>query len=257
MPSAIFPVSRSLGRFLPQLFCATVLFFGSGARTPAEEAVASGDAFAAALKKAIKEKDEKTLLSYVSAEGLSEAGKARQAESFRSLLAGPDVYDVTLGPLPVDFPPFFIMNGKRYEPTDPPAGIVTVSLKQENGLTSTQLVYAIVGGKYRLVTTRVVPIDWKGPRDVRLGYVLRGQGAESAVTRVRFNASGVDLDRTYHGPATDFWGQRIDGIEVTVSDPRAAVQLTVMADGKEIFKSEPQEGPGTISYAPKNPEAPK
>lgn len=213
------------------------------------------DVFTETLKKAITEDDTETLLSFADSEGLSGEARQRQIESLKVTYPSTNVFAVSLGPLPVDFPPFFIMHGKRYEPTHPPAGIVTISFRQESGLTSKQLAYAIVDGKYKIVATKSTDLEWKGPKDSSLGYILEGTGAESAVVRIKFNASGVDMDRTFHGAAINLWGQHFTEVEVASEDPKASLTLKVLRDGKEIYKSETLTGAGKILYAGDKPQA--
>ncbi len=213
------------------------------------------DVFTEALKKAITENDTETLLSFADSEGLSGEARQRQIESLKVTYPSTNVFAVSLGPLPVDFPPFFIMHGKRYEPTHPPEGVVTISFRQESGLTSKQLAYAIVEGKYKIVATKSTQLDWKGPPDSSLGYILEGTGAESAVVRIKFNASGVDMERTFHGAAINLWGQHLNEVEVTNEDPKASLTLKLLRDGKEIYKSETLTGAGKIHYAGDKPTA--
>lgn len=213
------------------------------------------DVFTETLKKAIIEQDTGTLLSFADDEGLTGEARQRQIESLKVTYPSTNVFSVSLGPLPVDFPPFFIMNGKRYEPTHPPVGIVTISFRQESGLTSKQLAYAVVDGKYKIVATKSIPLDWKGPPDASLGYIVEGPGAESAVVKVKFNASGVDMERTFHGASISLWGQHISEIEVTTDDPKASLLLKILRDGREIYKSETLTGAGKIVYAGDKPQA--
>lgn len=232
----------------------TILILGLAPLLPAADQP-DPDVFTETLKKAIIEQDTETLLSFADSEGLSGEARQRQIESLKVTYPSTNVFAVSLGPLPVDFPPFFIMNGKRYEPTHPPVGIVTISFRQESGLTSKQLAYAIVDGKYKIVATKGTQLDWKGPNDSSLGYILEGTGAEGAVVKIKFNASGVDLERTFHGAAINLWGQHFSEIEVTVDDPKASLALKVLRDGKEIYKSETLTGAGKILYAGDKPRA--
>lgn len=213
------------------------------------------DKFTEALKQAIMEQDEKTLQSFADDEGLSEEGQERQKLSVKKMFPSADVFSVSLGPLPVDFPMSFIMNGYLFEPTHPPEGIITVSFRQESGLTSRQYVYAVVDGKYKIVATKRKSLNWKGPPDTNLGFILEGDGAEAAVTTVRINASGVDVERVIHGASINMWGQHFNGIEVESKDPNANLTLKVIRDGKEIYKSEILKGAGKIIYAGDKPQA--
>jgi hypothetical protein len=205
------------------------------------------DAFTEAFKKAIVERDEKLLLTF--------ADSPAMGESLKKLFENPNVFSVSLGPLPPDFIPFFIKNGKKLEPAYPPEGIVTISVRQEGGLTSDRLAYAIVDGAYKIVSTKVVDLDWKGPEDSSLAFSVEGFQAESVVVRAKFNASGVDVEQTYHEPSGAFWAQYISEVEVVSDNPQALIMLKIIRDGKVIFKSEPLKGAGKIIYPGDKPRA--
>ena len=205
------------------------------------------DAFTTAFKKAIVERDEKAMLAFADSEAMG--------ESLKKLFENPDVFAVSLGPLPADFIPFFIKNGKRYEPSHPPQGMVTISVRQESGLTSNRLVYAIVDGAYKIVSTKVTDLDWKGPPDASLSFSVEGFGTEGASVKVKFNASGVDVEQTYLEPSGGLWAQYISEIEVTTENPQADMVLKVIREGKVIYTSEPLKGAGTIVYSGDKPQA--
>lgn len=207
------------------------------------------EAFTTAFKKAIVDRDEKTLLSFADSETMG--------DSLKKLFEEPDVYSVSLGPLPLDFSPFFIKDGKRYEPSHPPGGVVTISVRKDGGLTSNRLVYAIVDGSYKIVSTKITDLHWDGPPDASLGYSIEGFGADKVVVKAAYNASGVDVEQTYLDAYNAFWGQYITSLEVTSENPEALLVLKVIRDGKVIYKSEPLKGAGKISYSGEKPRAEK
>lgn len=215
------------------------LSFAAAADTP--------EAFTAAFQKAIVEKDEKTLNSFADSEGTGEA--------LKKLFENPDVFSVSLGALPPDFLPFFIKDGKRYEPTHPPAGMVTVSVRQVGGLTSSRFVYAIVDGAYKIVSTKVTDLDWKGPPDANLGYSVEGFGTENVTVKIKFNASGVDVEQLYLEPSGGIWAQYISEIEAATENPQADFVLKIIREGKVIYTSERLKGAGKIVYAGDKPQA--
>jgi hypothetical protein len=205
------------------------------------------DAFTAAFKKAIVERDETAMAAFADSEAT--------LQPLKKLFDHPDVFSVTLGPLPPDFIPFFIRSGKRYEPSHPPAGLVTISTRQEGGLTSNRLVYAIVDGAYKIVSTKVTDLDWKGPPDANLSFSLEGYGTENAVVKVKFNASGVDVEQTCREAFEAFWAQYVSEIEVTTENPQADFVLKVIREGQVIYISEPLKGAGKILYSGDKPQA--
>jgi hypothetical protein len=219
------------------LLAASLLVFVASAAAETPEA----GAFTAALKKAIVDRDETALVALADTDAM--------AQSLKALFANPNVFAVSLGPLPPDFIPFFIKDGKRYEPSHPPRGTVTVSFRQEGGLTSERFVYAVVDGAYKIISTKVTELNWKGPPDKELSFALEGFGTEGAVIKVKYNASGVDVEQTYHEPVGGFWCQHVSEIEVTTENPQASVVLKVIQQGKIIHTSEPLQGAGRIVYA--------
>lgn len=217
--------------------------------TAAAQEDPNAEAFTETFKKAIVERDEKTLLSF--------ADSASMGDALKKLFEEPNVFAVSLGPLPPDFTPFFIKDGKRYEPTHPPKGVVTISVRRDDGLTSNRLAYAIVDGSYKIVSTKVVDLDWKGPPDASLGFSVEGFGADRVVVKTKFNASGVDVEQTFAEPYGAFWGQSISEVEVEAESPQTDIVLKIIRDGKIIYKSEPLKGAGKITYSGDEPRAEK
>src|SRR5262249_49325799 len=146
---------------------------------------------------------------------ITDETKARSALSYARLFTNPDIFSVSLSPLPADFQPFMIANGKRYEPSNPPAGVVTISYRQKpNGLTSEQIPYAEVDGNYRLVSIKSSPLPWSGPPDVNIGFFVVGNGANRVETKARYNASGVDVSQFFTAPSASLAGQYFSEIVV-------------------------------------------
>jgi hypothetical protein len=199
------------------------------------------------LKKAIAEKDEKALIRLADSESMG--------ESLKKLFESPDVFAVSLGSLPPDFVPFFIKDGKRYEPSHPPEGMVTISVRQEGGLTSSRYVYAIVDGTYKIVSTKITDLGWKGPPDANLSYSIEGFGTQNVSVKITFNASGVDVEQTYLEPSGGLWAQYISEINVTTENPLADFVLKVIREGEVIYTSERLKGPGKIVYSGDKPQA--
>lgn len=222
-----------------------ILLLSLGPAAAAEKPDA--DAFTDALKKAIVEKDEKALLSFGDSEGTGQA--------LKKLFENPDVFSVSLGSLPPDFMPFFIKDGIRYEPSHPPEGMVTISVRQEGGLTSSRFVYAIVNGAYKIVSTKSTDLGWKGPPDANLGYSVEGAGTENVSVKIKFNASGVDVEQLYLEPSGGIWAQYISEIDVTTENPQADIVLKVIREGKVIYTSERLKGAGQIVYSGDKPQA--
>lgn len=202
------------------------------------------DTFTASLKRALVSQDQKAFLSLVDAP----PGRTELSESLKALFVNPDVFSVSLGPLPVDYQPFFIINGKRLEPSHAPKGVVTISFKKDAGLTSSQLPYTIVDGTYRIVTTKTTDLNWKGPPDANIGFFVVGDGAEDVEVKVRYNASGVDMEQVLHTSSASLFGQYFSGITVTTSDPAASLYLKVVSAQTEIYRSELLNGRGSLTY---------
>ena len=205
------------------------------------------DVFTGAIKKAIVEKDEKALVGLADSEAL--------AKALKTLFENPDVFAVSLGALPADFLPFVIKDGKRYEPSHPPEGMVTISVRQDSGLTSNRYVYSLVGGAYKIVSTKITDLGWKGPPDTGLSYSVEGFGTEAVSVKIKFNASGVDVEQLYLEPSGGFWAQYISEIEVTTANPQADFVLKVIREGRVIYTSERLNGPGKILYTGDKPQA--
>jgi hypothetical protein len=78
--------------------------------------------------------------------------------------------------------------------------------------------------------------------------MVLGQGADTARIFVEWNASGVDLSRTFSEAASTFWGQHIRSVTVTSDSEEASFKLMILEDGKTIYTSDPINGKGTLEY---------
>jgi hypothetical protein len=216
--------------------------------------LATPDALGEALKAALATGDPEKVAALADTAGLTEADRDHHRKSIRELTALGSVFSLAPGDLPPDLPESFVVNGRRFAPSHPPVGVLTVTFRTADGLTSRKIPYTVVDGRHVLVTTRSWRLPWRGPPDRQLKYTLAGPGAEAAEVRVRYSASGLDQDRVFRGDSAGVWGQFFEEISATVRHPKAEVRLTVSEGGSVIFSSDIQRGPGKLVY--QKPAAP-
>lgn len=210
---------------------------------------ASEEEFKAAYRTAMAERSVEKLEALTYTVGMSDQDKATATKMMAYLPAGREIESVHLKALPADLPREHIARGKKIEMTAPPVGIVEVVFaKGGEGMNTVSAPYAIVDGKYYVVGAKATDLNWSGPPDKTLNFMVIGSGMKDAQIKVRWNASGVDIEREFSQPSSSFLGQHIEQITVTSGDPSANLILSVREEGKEIYKSEPLKGAGTLEY---------
>lgn len=207
------------------------------------------DTFVKAVEEALNEKSAAKFDALLYTIGMSDADMQMVKRSQQHLLNNPGVDTIELAPLPADFQSVFIMRGKRIEPTALPIGIVKIKLKQAgNGMGSISFPYATVDGRFYLIGAKSTDLNWKGPEDKSIGYMIMGKGQDAVKGTVKWNASGVDLEKAISSPSLSFSGQYIDEVTIMSDSDDTDVTITIMDGGKQIFQSAPLKGKGTQSY---------
>lgn len=78
--------------------------------------------------------------------------------------------------------------------------------------------------------------------------MVMGRGQNKVQIKAKWNASGVDQERIFKSPSSNFMGQFFEEVTVTSTEDDTDVTLTILEAGKEIFQSEPLKGRGTLEY---------
>lgn len=223
------------------LLAATALSFAAEPTTP--------DQFIAAFRKAFEEKSPEKLAALTYTVGMTEADKTMLANSTKNAFSDKEIESISLVPLPPDFETVFILRGKKIEPTATPEGQIQVKYKATgNGINTTNLPYAIIDGQYFLTGIKITDLGWNGPPDKTITFMVMGTGQDKVQIKAKWNASGVDQERTFHTPSSNFMGQYFEEITVTSTEDNTNVTLTLMEDSKKIYTSEPLKGKGTLHY---------
>lgn len=210
----------------------------------------SPEEFITSLRKAIQEKSPEKLNAITYTVGMSEADKKQVASVQEIFFGGTEVVGISLEPLPADFRLVGIINGKKYEPTYPPTGLIKIQYKKAaNGPDSLSQAYAIIGGQYFLISTKSTELGWKGPPDKPLSFMVMGWVQDKVQIKAKWNTSGVDQEQIYKMASNMvFMGQYFENVTVTSTDDNTNVTLVVSEDNKEIFHSQPIKGKGSIEY---------
>lgn len=202
-----------------------------------------------AVQSAIKTKDQATLLNLLYSKGMSEADVQLVERAQRGLFTDQELEEATLVPLPPDFQTVAVLNGKKFEATAQPQGLIQIKFKPKNGGSlASGFPYAELDGEYFLVGTKSTELNWNGPPDKQIGYGVSGKAQNSVTVEVKWNASGVEQSQTLSSPSAILMGQYFEQISATTEDEEAELILTVREDNKEIFRSEPLKGKGTLTY---------
>jgi hypothetical protein len=216
----------------------------------ASAAEADGSAkFKDSLRAAITEKDHQKLEGLIYSEGSSLADRQRMSSQLRTMLLNErEVEEISLEPLPSDFDSFYIARGQKFEPTATPVGMITVTFKGDGqGQSKSSRSYTIVEGRFFLVGMKSTDLGWKGPPDKYIGFNVFGKGAAELQIQGVWNASGVQLKKTFKEGSITFWGQYIEELNVTSGNDDCDVTVSITEDGKKIY-SQPLKGKGSVQY---------
>lgn len=199
---------------------------------------------------AISTNDAAKLADLTYREGMSEQDLAMSTRGHEMLLKmSGEIDDVVLQPLPDDFQTVAIMRGKKIEMTAPPKGLVHLKFKDgPTGGNSTSTPYTIVDGLYYLIGPKTTDLDWQGPPDKNIGFMVIGQGQDNVDIVVEWNASGVLQSRKFTEPSSTFWGQHINSVTVVSDSDDTDVKITVLENGETIHESEALKGQGKLEY---------
>lgn len=205
--------------------------------------------FTSALRTAITEKDDRKLAAIIYFEGASQEDKRRMTAMLRmTLMNGKDVDEISVVPLPSEFDSVLVVRGRKTEPTAPPKGMIKVTFMGEGqGPKESSIAYAVVEGKFFLVGMKSTDLGWKGPPDKNIGFSVVGQGSAGLQIHGVWNASGVQLKKTFKEGSITFWGQHFEELSVTSDNEDCDVTVTITEDGKAIY-SEPLKGKGVLQY---------
>lgn len=210
----------------------------------------SVEALMQALRQGIDGKDAAAIRSLYYPEGMTGEDLAMVEVPFQSVFtAGQTVADIKAAPLPPNLPKLVVARGRKVEPNAEPQGVLAVTLNHVGmGSNALSLQYTEVDGKFYLVGMKVTDLNWQGPPDKSLSYMVTGPGQENIRVLVKWNASGVDLEEEMKSPSATILGQHIDAITVTSTDPQADLTLTLREKREVIHTSAPLKGSGQIEY---------
>ena len=228
---------------------ATVLLSGlvaAKADTPEE--------FLATYRTALEQKDKNKLLSLYYTNGCSEfdLNGLKEMEPINHFYNG-KLTNVIYEPIPKDYNPVQIADGKKYEPNHAVEGVikffyVTQPENAQSAHYSGGDGYAVIDDVHRLITAKTTDLGWKGPKDQQLNYMLSGRGADKCMIQYKWNVSGVEQESTSASSGIVIIGQFFESIKVTSEAEDTDVVLTIHENGKEIYISQPLKGKGTLEY---------
>ncbi len=210
------------------------------------------EAFFAAVRAAYEAKDIAKIHALTWEKGISDWDRKMTERTLPMVLKSFDTVEkLTDVPIPADFPETRIGFGKRTEPTHPITGVVEVSVKSHGQNTASQKMivpYAIIDGGYYMVTGKTTDLHWNGPKDRQLGVTINGKGWDQVAIHIKYNASGVPVERTQKAMSTIFVGQYLEEVTVVSDRDDVDVILLLREGGEQIYESQPLKGKGQIHY---------
>jgi hypothetical protein len=207
------------------------------------------------FREALSSRDATKIDALTYRQGMSQQDMAMSARSNQRLVQfRGEIEDIAIKPLPKTFEATTVANGRKIEMTGAPIGLIVAEFTIEGpmGASASSTPFTVIDGVYYIVGPKISDLGWKGPPDKNIGFMVVGQGADNAQIVVAWNASGVDLSRTFSETSSTFWGQYIDSVTVTSDSENAAFKLMIMEDGNTIYTSESINGKGTLEYKRKS-----
>jgi hypothetical protein len=227
----------------------TLMVVSHGIAGATDGEAGGSEAFIRALGAAIDAGDIRMLEKLTCFDGAGEDDRRRMSNSLRmTLINGRKAGGISLMPLPDDFEPVLIVQGRKIEPTAPPRGMVRVVFKDAGqGGAESSMPYAVVGGAHLLVGLKSTDLQWRGPPDRNISYSIRGSGADGLHIHGIWTASGVRMEKTFKTANLTFWGRQFE--EFTVTSDNGACDVTlVIKEGDEMVFSGPLKGKGVLQY---------
>lgn len=247
-----------LNRRISRKWAALILLLGfpllAAAAESAERPPKTKDAFLAAVRTAYETRDIRQIHELTWEKGVSNWDRKMLDQTLPLMLKSIDeVEKLTYVPIPADFMEQHVAFGKRTDPTHQITGAMELSFKtQKKGAasqTTTMLLpYAVINGDYYLVTGKTTDLGWKGPKDKQLGVTVTGEGWDKATIHIKYNASGVNVERNQKAMSSLFVGQYIEEVTVASDSDDAEVTLSLRDGGEQIYESQPLKGKGEIHY---------
>ncbi|MGZ0654129.1 hypothetical protein ACWPKO_00715 [Coraliomargarita sp. W4R53] len=226
------------------LFSFCILFFSASAVDSEAPIAPAADTFKAELHRVLDSKDWEGFLSLSYTEGVTDYDW-KMAEMLKEVIFdGRAIQGIQLIELPEGFDSTFIYDGRFFEPTIAPVGLVEVI--SEGG--EMKMPYAIYDGAYRLIGTKSRSLNWTGPADQSLAIAVMGQGFDLVDAHATWNASGLTIDEKLTHASTNFKGQFVESVTINSSDEAVSLQIIIFENGEKIYTSDYLKGIGELSY---------
>lgn len=188
----------------------------------------------------------------------------------RIFASKPVLEKIELGELPEEgIDSVLIGGGRKYRLTLVPTGVINLRFRSGKASNEIALPYAkTASGEYKLATLHAENLDWKGQPDRSYFVTVKNTGDDTVTVRVRYNASGVDVEKTSKVGKVrklELPAQYVESVEVIrTGDKPGDTTLNIACQGvgdaadlKPIYTSEKLSRAGTILFTrPKRGETP-
>jgi hypothetical protein len=202
-----------------------------------------------AIENAIANKDAKAIETLTYTEGMSEEDKARNFRHIPDQLFTTPTQKVEIGDLSADqVKPFRIHRGLKFIPTAQPVGSVLLHQKSDKFSSTARLSYAKVNDLYYLVGVKSEKLNWDGPPDKSIGWMIGGPSANTRDYRYTYYASGIMISDSSEYASSSFSGQYIAEVTFTSDSDDFEGEIIINEAGKEVARSEKFKGKGTFTY---------
>ncbi len=204
--------------------------------------------FITTYRTACQEKSIEKLNAITYMAGLSESDKKQMTEDAGRNFNEGKIVEVSLAPLPPDYQSTDVGYGIKTELNHPAFGCIKILYKENNGTVGTLTPYAIIGGHYFLLGSKNTDLGWKGPKDRFISFSVDGKGRDKVQITGKWNASGVEMEKSFHRSYCGVAGQYFENVTVTSMEDDADITLVLYVAGRKVYESQPLKGKGTLLY---------
>lgn len=230
----------------------------------------SPEALRDAVKAAFESGSLERWKSNVETGPMSESDHAVFDQTLRRVFASrPVIESLELGELPADgIDSVLIGGGRKYTLTLTPTGVINLRFRSGKNVNEIALPYAKnAAGVYKLSTLHAENLNWKGDADRSYFVTVKNTGDATVTVRVKYNASGVDIEKTFTGVTAkkiELPAQYVSSVEVIRTGEAAGdTTLHIACQGigdsnelKQVYSSEKLSRAGTILFTRKPPGKP-
>ena len=241
MKSAIFIIGLSL-----------LIMSASEPSALAKDPPISAEQLRAEAESALKAKNTNAFLALFNWDGMPENLKLKLDEETADLFTHESITAVKLIALPPDLQLMNEVDGVRYKPNIPVAGMIDIEFPEQGN--AMQLPYGQSGNHFYFANTLKEKIATPATKAKRLNISVEGSATPDAAILTGsyvYVKDGKEIKEAISGKGNliqAFWGDYVKSCAVKKTSDKGWIRLKVLEDGKVVYVSAIEETQKTISY---------